>query len=314
MSRKIVLIGAGAFGVRHLEGLLRTKTPLSITVIDHSMEALQKAKLIPNKLHHRISFKHEIPPLKQVDIAIVATTSAHRAIAIRELLSKTKRVRYLVLEKILFGDKKDYALIGNLIKKHGVKTWVNHSRRLFPFHRSLARQIGKKPFLYHIRSGNRNGLMANATHYADYCSLLAGSTSFQTDTSLLSPKYTKSKRMGFLELYGTLIFRFVNGSIGMATSLPQTAPLKATLESSSLRVAFDETAGKAFIAKKHERWRWNEKKAPFLLQSEMTGPLIERILHTGKCELPDYATAAKVHLQVLEPVRRFLSLSSFPFT
>jgi len=314
MLHKLLLVGVGTIGKRHFESILRIKKPLSITVVDSSASALKKARTIPNTNRHKLSFVREIPSSKRIDLAIIATTSAHRASAVKELLSKTKKVRYLLLEKILFDRKEDYSSIGKLLKKHGVKTWVNHPRCLYPFHRSLLQKIHKKPFLYHIHSGERDGLMTNATHYAYYCAFLAGSTDFKTDTSLLLPKLIKSKRKGYFELYGTLVFRFKNGATGIATSLPQTAPRTAELVSPAVRVAFDEIKGEASISEKHKKWLWKKEEAPILFQSDMTGPLVEEILRSGKCGLPDYETSAKVHLKVLEPIRRFLSLSSYPFT
>lgn len=309
----IFLIGAGGIGARHLESLMRAKTPFTITVIDPSQKALANARRVLRSKRHCVSFVHEMPKVERVDVAIVATTSRHRASAVRELLTKTKRLRYLVLEKVLFDRKKDYFAIGNLLKKHGVKTWVNHPRRLYPFHRTLPRAIGK-PFQYHAQLGVRNGLMTNILHYADYFCFLAGSTDFTTDTSLLSPNIVESKRKGFKELYGTIVLRFREGSLGMVTALPQEMPLTATVISPRLRAELDESAGGAFVSEKQKRWKWKKVVAPLLLQSEMTGPLVDQILRTGRCDLPDYKTAARVHLQVLEPVRRFLSLYSYPFT
>lgn len=309
----VFLIGVGGFGIHHLEGLLKAHIPLVITVIDSNPRALANAKKIAHPRRHEVSFSSTIPRITAVDIAIVATTSAHRARAVRELLTKTKRVRYLVLEKILFDRKKDYSAIGNLLKKREVKTWVNHPRRLYPFHRSLAHRIGK-PFYYHARLGKRNGLMTNILHYTDYFSLLAGSTYFITDTSLLLPHIVQSKRKGFKELYGTIVLRFRGGSLGAVTALPQEAPLTSTLMSPRLRVEFNETMGEALLSEKQKKWKWKKIHAPLLLQSAMTGPLVDQILSTGRCSLPDYTTAAQVHLRVLEPVRRFLSLSSYPFT
>jgi predicted dehydrogenase len=276
--------------------------------------ALQKATELQNPHGHEIRTMHEIPECDTIDLAIVATTSKERAAVVRTILARTKKLRYLILEKILFDEKKEYAAIGALLTKRRVKTWVNHPRRMYPFHKALMRSEKGKKFFYHIRAGSVNGLMTNVTHYVDYFAHLAGSQRFSVDTSLLSLKPVQSKRAGYLELYGTLVFRFPNGSIGMTSCIPQTAPFAGDFGNATARIVFDETGGTAQTSYKKGAWKWQQEAAPLLYQSQMTGPVAARILKTGTCDLPDYKTSAAIHLRVLEPVRKALKLTTYQFS
>ena len=320
MSR-VYLIGAGALGVHHLEGLLKAHIPLSLTVIDVSPAALDGARAIVSAVasHHEVSFSTTIPKVQHVDVAIIATTSSHRAEAVRELLKNVARVDYLMLEKIMFDKRSDYASIGRLLKKRHVRTWVNCTRRMLPFHQSLKKKT-RAPLWFHVSAGSRYGLMTSVIHYIDYLCYLTGSTDFHTDTSLLVPKLLPSKRAGYHELEGTLVFRFQNGSLGIVTTLSHSSPLVCTVAAASLRAVIRESEMKALVSEKKGGWKWKEEDVPMTRQSDLTGSLVEKILKTGRCDLTAYEESAKIHLAVLEPIRGYLEKSlgktftTYPFT
>src|SRR3989338_493757 len=123
MKKKVIIIGAGNIGSRHLQALRAVKISLEIIVVDPAQNSLNLSKeryqTMPRGKHeHKISFFTEIPDnLKSVDLGIIATCSDTRAEITRKLLAKTK-VRHLVLEKLLFNKKKDYKSIGLLLKKN----------------------------------------------------------------------------------------------------------------------------------------------------------------------------------------------------
>src|SRR3989344_3033847 len=299
----VVLIGAGVLGRYHLMGLYRISSTCRIIVIDTSEDTLKAAKEIPAGAHE-VTFATEMPRVDVVDLAIIATTSAHRAAAATELLEKAGTVHHLILEKILFDKKAQYHEVGDLLRAKKVRAWVNHPRRLYPFHRTLREKI-RMPFAAHVRAGARFGLMTSVLHYADYFTYLAGSDTLTTDTSLLRPNAIESKRKGYLELFGTLTFTFANGSWGAVTTLPQDGPLRLTVAAPGLRAEILESDGTALL-NEGEREKWQAIEAPLLRQSDLTGTIAEQILASGTCDLPEYATAARTHLAVLEPVRLFL--------
>ncbi len=315
----VVLIGAGSLGRRHLEGLLSVRRPLLIYVIDPSLEALRDAKKLTARTRHKVFCATRIPALSRVDLAIVATTSQHRANMVRELLQKSEIVRYIVLEKILFDKKSDYAAIQKLLRKRRVRAWVNCPLRLFPLQHQLPHLLGIGPISCHVSAGARYGLMTNIVHYADLMCFLTGSNRFTTDTSLLSPRVVPSKRQGFKELQGSLTLRFPGGSRLIATTLPQGGARSTTVLGSRARVILIETTQTADIAEKRTGWKWKEVPAPFLLQSKMTGDIASQILIRGMCELPTLEESSRTHLQILESVQKFLRKNgyrktAYPFT
>ena len=310
--KTIYLIGAGALGVRHLEGLLTAQTPLSITVVDPSPASLEKARESASKTGvHSVSFVKE-SPRGMADVAVVATTSGHRVQAVRDLLSRAS-IKYMVLEKMLFNRKDDYGEIEKILQKNSVHVWVNCPLRLMPLRKELRDVLQGDTFDLHISGGARYGLMTNIMHYADYACYLAGSQDFSVDTTMLEPRAVESKRAGYLELCGTITLTFSNGSRALFTTLPQVTHGRRTVISSGhVRSVIEEPAGTAMIAEQKNNWQWEEKASPIMFQSKMTGPLIEEILSTGTCGLPSYDESANVHLKILEPVRLFLEKNNIP--
>src|SRR3989344_394969 len=316
---KICLVGVGALGIRHLEGLLKASAALDITAVDPSQEALASAqKTAGGHTVHHVSCSSEMPQ-GEIDLAIIATTARHRAEAVKKLLASAN-VRAMILEKILFTDRESYEKVGSLLKKHGVSAWVNCPLRLMPMRREMRELLAGEPFSMHFNGGGQYGLMTNIMHYADYASYLALSSDFEVDTSMLSPDILESKRSGYKELRGSLVLRFKNGSITLLTTLAAPRPRPTTTAGKAARAIFDEGENKAWIVDEKSSWTWKETPAPILFQSSMTGGLPDEILSSGTCALPSYEESARLHLQILSPIAAFLKIAGkssdmeFPFT
>src|SRR3989344_8590279 len=180
--KKVCLVGTGALGIRHLEGLLKARAALDIAVVDLSQEALANAQKIAGEhAAHHVSCSSEMPQ-GDIDLAIIATTAGHRASAVKKLL-ESANVRAMVLEKILFTERQSYEEMGSLLKKHGVSAWVNCPLRLMPMRREMRELLAGEPFSMHFNGGGQYGLMTNIMHYADYAAFLGGSSDFEVDTS-----------------------------------------------------------------------------------------------------------------------------------
>lgn len=319
--KKIYIIGAGQLGSRHLQALKAVKIPLDITVIDPYNESLKVAeeryKAIKGK-DHKVRFIENIDSNQNIDLVIIASNSDVRARIIKDLLTKNQ-VKYMILEKLLFQRKSDYSNISNLIKKTKTKVWVNCSMRSMPFYYDLKKEI-KLPFVYTV-NGSQYGLVTNAIHYIDHMAFLAGETDYKIDTSDLDHKIIESKRKGFLELNGTIKIRFGGGSIGLLTCFAGgSEPVIVEINASNFRCISKESEQKAWISSEKNDWAWKEVNAPIPFQSERTASIVTSILNKGNCILPGYTEAVKLHLPLLEELRKYLNKISkkkynyYPFT
>ena len=105
---KIVIIGSGQLGSRHLQALSLLDRPALIFVVDPNEDSLKLAEKrfleISNAGNRIVDVKYcssidKIP--NHIDLAIISTNSDIRRAIIENLLNCC-RVNYLILEKVLF--------------------------------------------------------------------------------------------------------------------------------------------------------------------------------------------------------------------
>lgn len=317
----VFIIGAGQLGSRHLQALQLVGLPLMISVIDPFKKSLEIAKERYEQIkgkNHSIEYLTEIPKNRQVDLAIIATNSDVRAKVIKELVNHNQ-VKYLILEKLLFEKKQDYSEIEKLLNRKKIKTWVDCSMRTMPEYYKLKKKIFK-PICYFV-TGSQYGLITNAIHYIDHMAYLIDSYDYKVDTSGLLPKVFPSKRKGYLEVMGTLSVVFKDGSTGMFTSFVDgSAPVQIGVYSGRHRCVFRQFQGRVWVSDEKEQWKWKDMEAKVPFQSEMTNLVVEDIFKKGNCDLPDLKTSVKLHLPLLDSLKKFVNQNSkkkynyYPFT
>lgn len=319
---RIKIIGAGQLGSRHLQALKGVKQPLDIQVIDPSDASLQVAKeryeSVPSGQAHQISFSTSFDRTDATDIAIVATNSDVRRKALESLFDASK-TKFLVIEKLLFNQRADYAEVESKLAETGAKAWVNCPMRVMPVYEQIRANLAATPISYRV-TGSQFGLVTNAIHYIDHAVHLSGCEVFELDTSGLDRTPIPSKRPGFLELNGTLVARFADGSRCEITCYPTgTAPVVVEIFNVSNRYVVRESEGKLWHAGESSKWAWAEQDAHIPYQSQITTEVIESLLKTGECGLTPYAASARIHLQLLDPLLELVCSQSpetngYPFT
>ena len=248
---RISVIGAGQLGSRHLQGILRLDATCEIHVVDPSIPSLeiarQRASEVPEHTRHRLFFHQTIDALPDfLNYAIVATTADVRLPVLRVLL-QNRTVSNLLLEKVLFQRKEDYAAAGEILEEAGTQAWVNCPRRAFPIYKTLQAFFDDDILRHMDVRGGEWGLGCNAIHFIDLIALMTGGNPEQISTQFLYPYLIDSKRKGFKEFIGTL-----SGNCGTAsfslTAMPDiSAPLLITFRGRLKSCIVDESAGRAFL-------------------------------------------------------------------
>jgi predicted dehydrogenase len=171
-KKRILLIGAGQLGSRHLQALAALHEEAIIEVVDPTRENLEIAKKrfeqISGFEKHYLNLHDSIASLDKtaVNLAIIATNSSVRSEVIKELLNHLQ-VKFMVLEKFLFQKAKEYSEIGNLLNEKGVVTYVNCTRRLFVDYQKIKNSITGAKVVYMDVVGNEWGLGCNGVHFID---------------------------------------------------------------------------------------------------------------------------------------------------
>ena len=322
--KKIYIVGAGQLGSRHLQALKNVKTSLKVKVVDPSKKSLEVAKERYDSMEgpgrHEIEYLEKIAGGgKDIDLAIIATNSNARRQVVEELLEKSK-VKYFILEKLLFRKREDHEKIGKLLKKSGSRAWVNCSMRNMPFYAGLRKELKGSQVSYLV-TGSQYGLVTNSIHYIDHAAYLAGDLVYSVDTTGLDRCPIESKRKAFKELTGTLNIYFQNGSAATLICYPTgDAPVQVEIHSDKFRCISRESEGKAWVQKASNGWKWAEVEARIPYQSEATANLVDSIFKTGDCPLVSFEDSVKLHLPLLEALKKHLNQNSkskidhYPFT
>ncbi len=322
--KNICIIGAGEIGSRHLQALARVTTPLRIFVIDPQETSLKAAagryKEIPEAAPHRVTYEQAVPThLPPLDIAIVATTSAHRRLAIESLLRQTS-VSTFILEKLLFDRRDDYTAVAKLLEEHDSRACVNCMMRTIPFFRDLKKRT-TDPRLTYIVNRTDTNISTSAIHYLDHIAYLTGDTDFTVDTTFLDNTLVASKRKGFIDVTGSLRCTFKNGTVCIFNRDARVeCPPEIIIYDTDIHVLAKEAEGKALVAERKDGWRWKEEEAAIPFQSTMTTGVVEEILTRGTSPLVDFVDAVKLHIPLLDALLAFVNncaeqrYDHYPFT
>lgn len=323
--KNVIIIGAGQLGSRHLQSLKSVNVPLAITVVDPNPESLKVAQeryeSIPNgTAQHTLHFSQKVEINQNgYDVAINASNADVRLAVIKELLEKNK-VQYAIIEKILFNKKEDYFTAKELLEKSGTKAWVNCTMRQASFYKSIKKDFENKKIFYRV-TGSLYGLATNIIHFTDHMVHYTGCNEFKVNTQYLDKTIIPSKRKGFLEMTGTLIVEFANGSIGcFYCSNAGSMPIQVEIFADDIRCISRESEGRAWISKASDNWNWVEKDSKIEFQSQMTKNLVEDIFETGTCSLVPIKESMHTHVQLFDPILDFLknnydkNIDFYPFT
>ena len=304
----IAIIGAGQLGGRHLQAVLKLDTPLHIWVVDPSPVSLDTARLrateIPHGAGHRLSFETAIDALPlTIDYAIVATGADVR-LAVLEALLDHARIKYLLLEKVLFQRLADYDRAAALLDQHDVTTWVDCTRRAYPIYHEVKAFFADSTIWDFAVSGGNWALGCNVVHFLDLFAFLSGELVVQIDTGRLDDAIVPGRRPGFAEFTGTLAGRSPSATFA-ATSRPDVAAtLMITIRAEDRSCVLDEFSGAAFFGTHADKsWRRESFVIPFL--SDVSTGIARDILRYGRCDLATFAESAACHRPLIGSLATF---------
>ena len=192
--KKILIIGLGPMGRSHF--LSFYKKNYIIDLCDKKIDQFYSYFIKIDHKSNKINFYKSIPKNKTYDLVIISTNSKERLDVVKELFSKNK-VKFLLLEKFIFPNEKDYKIFSNLIKKKNIKyIRVNSWGSYIVNKLNLSNFKSKKIFIqYRLKEGS---LGTNLIHILDlFLSLSLSKKIFIKPNKI---KVIKSKRKGYSEL------------------------------------------------------------------------------------------------------------------
>ena len=217
LLKRIILIGCGNIGSRHLQGLMKLQHSVIIEIVEPNIQAqlLAKSRLEEIKkdnTKHELIWHKSISELKdKSDLVIIATNAKNRVNLIEKTL-KLGHKRFLV-EKIVCQSNQEYEKLLLLMKKFNAKGWVNTNRKYFKSYQKINRDFKNSKYIHMSVFSEGSVLGTNAIHYLDLFCWLAKENQIKLDGEFLSKKLLKNKRSDkFIEFSGNINGFTKNGS------------------------------------------------------------------------------------------------------
>lgn len=197
---KIIVIGAGRMGLRHIQGILSVDTVESICIVDISEQALENAKksLEENKSFHKCDFQlsTQLDHSKKYDTGIIASTANNREELFDQLVALG--CQNIMVEKPLGQSYEEVLAFSNKVEGTNVNCCVNLNMRMYDDFIQLKKDFETLPQLKGIKTITMNtgtiGIGANGIHYLDllYFLLDAGDATIKaasiSETLIESPR------------------------------------------------------------------------------------------------------------------------------
>ena len=167
---RVLIIGAGRMGLRHLQGVLQVKEIKEVAILDLQQSALDAAKEVvggDSRVEYYLS-DHFIP--QSFDICIVASTALNRKLTCE--LAERCGCKYLMIEKPLGQSYKEVEALVFYLDTLSVTTVVNLNMRMYEPVRKLKQDLLIYPQLQGEKVITLNtgtlGIGCNGIHYLDF--------------------------------------------------------------------------------------------------------------------------------------------------
>ncbi len=204
MKKKILIIGCGNIGLRHLDAIKKINSNLIIFLYDKNIKKINGLKkkniIILKNLNQNLTF----------DLAIISTNSKERFEVFKNLVNKNK-VKKIIFEKFIYFRNYQFSQTLKILKQKKIKAWVNCLRREINIFKKIKLQI-KSEFEIYFCSNNW-GLACNSIHFLDLFAFLSKTKKIENYSNKLNQVIYKSKRRGYDELKGKLQFNFNKSSL-----------------------------------------------------------------------------------------------------
>ena len=295
----VCLIGCGGVGRRHLEAMLKVKHDINIEVVEPNIENTSSTPVSQN-----INYFTKINDISDnIDICLIATTANVRKKVILELVSK-KNVKFIILEKVVFQNEKDFDEIIKLFKEKNIKSWVNCHLRAQPIYKKVKSYFNSAPnedtsFQYDYSDDFT--LSSSAIHILDLFSYLCDDYDLEIQDIVTDTELKSSRHSGCVDFNGYMKVKSTNGYELVVKKRDAHFGEHLTIYHNDLTVRSSEGDDPdnriGFV---------QDKKIPYVWQSSLTNSYIDDIIEKSDCDLSTLENSAKLHKIMLKSFRNLL--------
>ena len=302
MKHKVILVGCGNVGSRHLQALAKIKSDLEVNIVEPNEKAQSLAKsrlnevIFGNPKHNFFWYKSLDEVKNENSLAIIATNSVGRADILSNLLEKGCN-RFLV-EKIVCQSVKEYEKILFMIKKNNAKAWVNTNLRYFQTWKKIKDHFqGSKLINFSLVGPNISALATSSIHYIDLFSWFTQDYKVKLSGEFLFDKLFLNKRGNqFVEFAGTIMGSIENGSTFSLTYVPESNIHSIlNLTSANKQLIIDETEEKIYNVMKNDNQEFDFE---YEYVSTLTTKIVNDILENDESQLSTLEDSFYIHKEL----------------
>ena len=279
--KKIILVGSGEIGSRHLQAISKLPFKVQINVVEKNLEKFNIAKkrlrqINFDETYHDLRYFQNIDELSEKsDLVIIATNSDIRN-EITSNLIKLGHKRFL-LEKIVTQTKNDYQSLLKKIETSNAKAWIDMARSNMKSYQEIKRIFkNSHPIHMTVNRGNR-GLGTNAIHFLNLFSYFCDDYNIFLNGDFLDEKIYPNKRgKKYVEFSGTLIGKNNFGSTFTITfSQHNEIPLTISIMGKNKHLIIEEETEQMYFLKGGKNSKIKFKNE---LQSSISTKIISDII------------------------------------
>ena len=275
---KICVIGVGNIGMRYVQGITKKFPDAQLFLVDNPvrLQEMEELKLGNAKLLSSLDDIND-----SIDLCVVSTSCEPRLAIYKRCLDLNPR--YVILEKYLFASREEFEECLSLTRVPTfVNQWLYGSKT---FDCLFEEEAGSVQL-----TGSAWGLACNAVHWIDVFQRHMNITHLQVGSGTTISEVFPSKRAGYEEIRGELIFVDSNSDKTFKLIDQQDESLV-----DMLKITVDERVYvfDYFAIKKDDM-----VLSHFPYFSELIGNIVDAILETGSCYLPLLEDSISQHLLI----------------
>jgi len=299
LKKRIILIGCGEIGSRHLQALAKLSKPIDIEIIEPNDNAIviakQRLEEIAEFNKHTYFWYNSIDQIEnQSNLVIISTTAKNRVGIICNLLKQGHKKFFI--EKMVCQTISEYILLMEEMKKRNAKCWVNLVRRYFPIYQKIKNIISQNNLTHISVIAGSNGLGTNAIHYLDLFMWLNNDYQISLDGTFLHNTIFPNKRgEGLVEFNGTIVGKTRKGQSINITFVPESkSPIIINIENENDFLIFDEYLMKIFM----KDFQIQQTNFKYEHVSTTTTKIVEDIFEKDECLLPNLEDLYHIHSEL----------------
>lgn len=311
MFKKVLIVGCGQLGSRHLQAAASLKNIDEIHVVDPNPDSLNMGRARLEEiadLNESIKFRwfDEFNSVSAGgDLCVVATQANGRYHLVKQAAQRLGYKKFLI-EKVVAQSIEEYQDLISFCEGNKISVWVNCKTRAYCVHKYIKAKLNPKEPVIFTDIGGNWGLGTNGLHSVDTFVFYDEAKKLISAGSKIEPVLCPSKRgVDVFDLNGSLTGFTEKGSHFFVSFLPDNnSPDQIYIVSKSGRFIVDHFQKFAYESYPEDGWQWQRISIDENWDvSAMSKTFIGDILSKESCELPTLVDCFPAHEFILRQLQ-----------